>query len=135
MCTAETCRDRREPGRDVARPPAPVRTSGLRLAARDYIWLFDFDHGVPARTIAALEALSVGFVRSRIAVARRSVAGVPTAAPADPPPDPVPLFPVGAFTPSSACPHRGLSPGPPFVCMVCHRDGSDAGPVLLLSPG
>lgn len=34
----------------------------------------------------------------------------------------LPIFPIGAFTPASTCPHRGPLPSGlrPTVCMVCH---------------
>lgn len=43
------------------------------------------------------------------------------AQPEDPPT--LPIFPLGAFTPRSACPHHGpLRAGyPARVCMVCHE--------------
>ncbi len=43
----------------------------------------------------------------------------------------VPLFPVGAFTPQSTCPHHGpIRAGSSFCCMVCSRSGVDDHPAL-----
>ena len=43
----------------------------------------------------------------------------------------VPLFPLGAFTPQSECPHRGpIRPGSTLCCMVCSRSGMDGHPSL-----
>ena len=39
----------------------------------------------------------------------------------------LPLFPIGALTPRSECPHRGpITPGTSLCCMVCHASGFDA---------
>lgn len=44
----------------------------------------------------------------------------------------MPLFPVaGFFYPGCPCPHRGPIPeGSSLVCMVCHRSGMDASPLM-----
>jgi hypothetical protein len=47
------------------------------------------------------------------------------------PPQLVPLFPVGNYTPSSRCAHRGpIEHGSAFCCMVCHASGQDDHPAL-----
>lgn len=47
----------------------------------------------------------------------------------------VPLFPIGAFTPSSKCPHRGpIRPGSLDCCMVCSASGVDDHPALKRDP-
>jgi hypothetical protein len=47
----------------------------------------------------------------------------------------VPLFPIGPFTPHSTCPHHEpIQQGSPLCCMICHRSGKDAHPVLLRDP-
>jgi len=47
----------------------------------------------------------------------------------------VPLFPIGAFTPSSKCPHRGpIRPGSLDCCMVCSSSGVDDHPALKRDP-
>ena len=51
------------------------------------------------------------------------------------PPKLEPLFPVGAFTPLSVCPHRRRLPrGSRLVCMVCHKSGVDGHPALQRDP-
>lgn len=47
----------------------------------------------------------------------------------------VPLFPIGAFTPASECPHRGpIRPGSLFCCMVCSQSGVDGHPAMKRDP-
>ena len=47
----------------------------------------------------------------------------------------VPLFPIGALTPQSACPHHGpIRAGSVFCCMVCSRSGVDDHPALKRDP-
>jgi hypothetical protein len=47
----------------------------------------------------------------------------------------VPLFPIEAFTPNSACPHHGpIRPGSLFCCMVCGQSGMDDHPALKRDP-
>ena len=45
------------------------------------------------------------------------------------------LFPIGAFTPRSACPHHGpIRTGSDFCCMVCSQSGVDDHPALMRDP-
>ena len=47
------------------------------------------------------------------------------------PPQLVPLFPVGNYTPHSRCGHRGpIEHNSVFCCMVCHTSGQDDHPAL-----
>lgn len=47
----------------------------------------------------------------------------------------VPLFPIGPFTPTSECPHRGPIPdGSLLCCMVCSASGMDGHPALKRNP-
>ena len=47
----------------------------------------------------------------------------------------VPLFPIGAFTPRSTCPHHGpIRSGSVFCCMVCSQSGLDDHPALKRDP-
>jgi RNA polymerase sigma factor (sigma-70 family) len=51
------------------------------------------------------------------------------------PPTLVPLFPIGAYTPSATCAHRRpITPGSVLCCMVCHQSGVDAHPLLQRDP-
>lgn len=50
-------------------------------------------------------------------------------------PNLVPLFPIAAFSPHSACPHRGpIVMGSAFVCMICMASGKDNHPALQITP-
>jgi hypothetical protein len=122
------------------------RTLTLATAAREYIWLYDYEHGVSRAEIAAREGLSVsrvqfGLCRAR-AVKRAAEAQGDAAlglalAGSDLVRQPrlVPLFPIGPYTPESACPHRGpIRRGLVFCCMVCHRSGMDGHPALRRDP-
>lgn len=109
------------------RPARPARPLSLATAAREYIWLYDLRQGVSIAEIARGEGLSRrrikdGICRARAADCRPAPAIAPEAAP---PPRAVPLFPIGAFTPGSTCPHRGAVPYP-FSCMVCSAAWHDA---------
>jgi hypothetical protein len=47
----------------------------------------------------------------------------------------IPLFPIGAFTPRSACPHHDtIERGSRLCCMVCHGSGMDDHPGLERDP-
>jgi hypothetical protein len=68
---------------------------------------------------------------------QNSIAGAGRAAGDDPnrPPRLFPLFPIGPFTPRSACPHHGpIRAGSVFCCMVCSRSGIDDHPALKRDP-
>jgi hypothetical protein len=106
----------------------------LENAAREYVWLYDFRHGIAPEEIARREGVTVervrfGLDRAAAIDARRSdrddlpdsTAGFKL----------IPLFPVGQFTPQSACPHDGPIPrGSRLVCMVCGASGMDDHPGL-----
>jgi hypothetical protein len=113
----------------VGEPPEALRPGrSLALAAAEYIWAYDVDHGLTTKEIAAREGLSVGHVRRGVNRARRHDRGVPqvnTIRPSSDGPKLVPLFPLGPLTPTSTCPHTGVRPPRPFVCMVCHASYAD----------
>lgn len=51
------------------------------------------------------------------------------------PPSLVPLFPITALDPQSACPHRRrIERGSIFCCMVCHCSGQDHHPAMEIGP-
>ena len=109
----------------------PIRS--LARAAADYIWAYDVERGMSPKAIAAREGLSVRAIRKGISRARRHDRGMPQVNTIREPsnePRLVPLFPVGPFTPDSTCPHAGIRPSPPFVCMVCHRSYADDHPAV-----
>jgi hypothetical protein len=135
---------RGEAARRVETTPRFDRALTLAVAAREYIWLYDYRHGIGFDEIAAREDVSVIRVRFGVERARaqernlskdtliedlnpgtRTGAGFRL----------IPLFPIGAYTPHSACPHREpINQGSTLCCMVCHHSGMDAHPALRRDP-
>lgn len=121
------------PAEAVGRKYAPekfarrTRDTTLRTAAQEYIWLYDRRHGIGITEIAQRSGVNTDAVKQGLKRARQ----VEQAADLSPLREPtesyrrlIPLFPVGPFTPESACPHRDpLAPDSPFVCMTCHQSG------------
>lgn len=140
--------DSRKISGGVSRPAeaeqGPEQEMSLESAARDYVWLYDLRHGVSPRAIAARSGVSVRLVREGIERAR----ALENRCPKDNPTDGlkpgrqddlgfrlIPLFPIGAFTPRSECPHRDtLERGSKLCCMVCHASGMDDHPGLRRDP-
>jgi hypothetical protein len=117
------------------------RTITLATAAREYVWLWDQRHGVSTKAIAERTGLSAKRVRFGVARARaheRKAAqdfSVRNPSWAVRQPRLVPLFPIGSYTPQSACPHHGpIRVGSVFCCMVCHGSGMDGHPFLQRDP-
>ena len=120
------------------------RTLTLAVAAREYIWLYDRCHGVGISEIAAREGLSVNRVKYGLKRARAMDKKPSRDAQAGPLsfdidiahlPRLIPLFPIGPYTPESACPHlEPIEQGSTLCCMVCHSSGMDAHPSLLRDP-
>ena len=116
--------------REQARLQASRSTRAMSLAtmAKEYIWLWDVRHGISTNEIATREGVSVRRVRFGVARARAQEK------PAQPKrpfacPRLIPLFPIGPYTPQSACGHnRPIEAGSIFCCMVCHRSGVDDHP-------
>ena len=80
-------------------------------------------HDIALELHVSLRRVHYGIDRARLAEAPRG----PSAT--DPPA--VPMFPIDAFTPTSACPHHGpIRKGSSFVCMVCHQSGRETHPAL-----
>ncbi len=123
--------------------------------ARELVWLDDIRRGYSIKEIARREG--VGCRRIQYGVSRaRERGGLPSTSEGDSrhdwqgrneqetgtiekvrrddpnrPPRLVPLFPVGPFTPQSACPHHGsIRSGSMFCCMVCSQSGVDDHPAL-----
>jgi hypothetical protein len=115
--------------------PRTERALTLAVAAMEYIWLYDHRHGMGVEEIAARHNVSVGRVRFGLqrAAALDSklskdelIEGLKPSRPGDVGFRLIPLFPVGSFTPQSACPHReSIGRGSRFCCMVCHASGMD----------
>jgi len=107
------------------------RALTLENAAREYVWLWELRRGVSITTIAKRECVSLRRVRFGVARARAQEGNLPNAKPLIRPPQLVPLFPIGAFTPMSLCGHRQpIRIGSDLCCMVCHRSGMDGHPAL-----
>jgi hypothetical protein len=112
----------------------------LEVAARDYIWLYDLRHGVGPREIAARGKVSVRQVREGLERARMLERNRLRATPVEMLKSGsmddlglrlTPLFPIGSFTPQSACPHHStIKSGSKLCCMVCHASGMDDHPGL-----
>ncbi len=121
-----------------------ARAMSLEVAARDYVWLYDFRHGMGPREIAAREGVNVRQVREALERARALESSrsreTPTESARPGRPEDlgfrlIPLFPIGAFTPQSACPHgEPIERGSTFCCMVCHASGMDDHPGLRRDP-
>jgi hypothetical protein len=110
----------------------------------EYIWLYDRRHGMGIEEIAARNHVSVGRVRFGL---KRAAALDSRLSKAEPIDDLqpgrlgdvglrlIPLFPIGPFTPRSACPHgESIERGSRFCCMVCHASGMDEHPALRRDP-
>jgi hypothetical protein len=135
---------RRKPTRGARIGLRSDRTLTLAMAASEYIWLYDNRHGVSIEEIAAREGVSVGRVRygvKRAGAQERDDSQDPLSEQSSLrpgsvlPPRLVPLFPIGLYTPLSACPHpEPIQQGSTLCCMVCHCSGMDAHPSLQRDP-
>ena len=120
------------------------RVLTLEVAARDYIWLYDFRRGTSAKEIAAREGVSFRQVRDGLERARAMenkaskddlIESLKVGRLDDIGFRLMPLFPIGAFTPQSACPHHdSIEQGSRLCCMVCHASGMDDHPGLQRDP-
>lgn len=116
----------------------------LEVAARDYIWLYDFRHGVGLSEIAAREGVTVRQVREGLERARaldrnrskdNPIESLKSSRLDDIGFRLMPLFPIMALTPQSACPHHdSIERGSRLCCMVCHASGMDDHPGLRRDP-
>jgi hypothetical protein len=117
------------------------RAFTLKTAAKEYVWLYDHRHGMSASEIAARDRVSIqrvvfGLGRARAqekASTRNNLSEITS--PKLLGPRLVPLFPIGQYTPSSACAHRvPIERGSTLCCMVCHQSGVDQHPLLQRDP-
>ena len=129
-----------------------VRVSGELRAFRDEDWLEQHESGRTIGEIAEESGVSVRHMKRAISRARKeresrmqedqarrdgeSGEGGRDATSHHPRwMELVPLFPVGAFTPTSKCPHHGpIRAGSLLCCMVCSASGVDGHPALARDP-
>jgi hypothetical protein len=117
----------------------------LEVAARDYVWLYDLRRGIGCQKIAIEDGVTVRDVREGIERARKLerkwsrdnvLADFQSGRGNDLGFHLIPMFPIVAFTPQSACRHGGesIKHGSRFCCMVCHVSGMDGHPGLRRDP-
>jgi len=145
---------------DEKRPPPRSKTEiSLSIHARELVWLDEIRRGYSIKQIASREGLGSRRIQHGVSRARergnlsrtresrissdlherneKITASAGKMFQDDPnrPPRLVPLFPIGAFTPGSACPHHGpIRTGSLFCCMVCSQSGVDNHPALKRDP-
>jgi hypothetical protein len=111
----------------------PEKEPVLDNAVREYLWLRDSHDTTSANKPAVRERSNTQWVPSALAractvLSNRSFQIVRR------PPQLVPLFPVGNYTPNSRCAHRGpIERGSVFCCMICHTSGQDDHPALQMN--
>ena len=121
-------------GRFRAGPSQLSRTMSLRVMAREYVWLWDYRHGLNAQAIAIRDGVKVQRVEFGIARAQAQEKPVDSST-ALRPPRLIPFFPIGSYTPLSSCGHhRPIEQGSLLCCMVCHHSGVDDHPALERDP-
>jgi hypothetical protein len=131
--------------RGASRKPTERSLSNLRMsreltlktAAREYVWLYDYRHGVSLGEIASRDRISVQRIAFGVGRARAQEKGstcdgvIDITSRVATGPRLVPLFPIGHYTPHSECPHKEpIEPGSSLCCMVCHKSGLDQHPIF-----
>ena len=109
------------------------KSISLEPCVQESIWLWASRHGVNANEMATRDGVSTRRIQFGLAAAScresRMLKDVRH------PPRLVPLFPLGPYSPQSACRHhRPIERGSVFCCMVCHTSGQDDHPALQLDP-
>ena len=109
------------------------KSISLEPCVQESIWLWASRHGVNANEMATRDGVSTRRIQFGLAAAAcresRMLKDVRH------PPRLVPLFPLGPYSPQSACRrHRPIERGSVFCCMVCHTSGQDDHPALQLDP-
>lgn len=135
-------RTRAPRGRRAETRCSPTLT--LEVAAREWMWLYDYRHGMSLAEIAGYEGLSIERVWAGVerAAAHESklskddlVENFKSFRENDMGFRLIPLFPIGAFTPQATCSHRdSIEKGSRLCCMVCHASGMDDHPGLQRDP-
>ncbi len=139
--------------------PGIGASSASSTRTRELIWLDDVRRGCSIKEIAGREGLGCRRIQHGVSRARKRVSsshasgshpsgrlhvrnekftaatGKAVRRDSSHPPRLVPLFPIGEFTPRSACPHHGpLRAGSVLCCMVCSQSGVDDHPALKRDP-
>ena len=143
---------------DMKRPRTRSEIS-TSIHARELVWLDEIRRGYSIKEIARREGLGCRRIQHGVSRARErgnqsriresrfsnnlhgrngkvnASAGRVVRDDSNRPPRLIPLFPIGAFTPRSACPHHGpIRTGSDFCCMVCSQSGVDDHPALKRDP-
>jgi hypothetical protein len=128
----------------TSEPTGDQRPLTLQIAAMEYVWLYDHRHGLSLNQIAARANATTDDVMHGVERAielerrlseRPAVNEFKTGRPDDTHFRLIPLFPIVAFTPQSACPHHNpIEEDSRLCCMVCHKSGMDDHPGLLRDP-
>lgn len=104
--------------------------SRFDTSIREYVWLCDSGDDTSAKVAAVRERSHIQRTLPIVPQAR-SVRSSRSFQVIRRPPQLVPLFPVGSYTPSSRCAHQGpIERGSFFCCMICHASGQDDHPAL-----
>jgi hypothetical protein len=102
----------------------------LDTPVKEYVWLWNSHDTTSAEEPAVRERNRTQWVPSALARASRVISSRSTQI-IRRPPQLVPLFPVGSYTPDSQCAHRGpIERGSVLCCMICHTSGQDDHPAL-----
>src|SRR5271166_5094114 len=151
--------DQDRSGAEKRSRPRTKSEVSLSIHARELVWLDEIRRGYSIKEIARREGLGCRRIQHGVSRARergnqsriresrfsndlhgqngKITASAERVVRDDPnrPPRLVPLFPIGAFTPRSACPHHGpIRTGSEFCCMVCSQSGVDDHPALKRDP-
>jgi hypothetical protein len=106
----------------------------LSIAAREYVWWWDFRHGMSAEAIARREGVNLRRIRFGVARAQAQQRKYPLDCRTQPP-RLVPFFPIGPYTPLASCGHSlPIEAGSALCCMVCHQSGLDDHPAMRRDP-
>jgi hypothetical protein len=102
----------------------------LSTLRREYRWLWNRHRNLREDISVTITPTSLRSVQSSLVRASIQVLRPPLNY-SRRPPQLVPLFPLGPYTPNSKCPHHGpIESGSVFCCMICHNSGQDDHPAL-----
>jgi hypothetical protein len=119
--------------RALGKSRPPEKEPVLDKSGQEYVWLRGFHDSASAAEPAVrarnrTQRVPSALARACTVLSNRSFQIIRR------PPQLVPLFPVGTYTPSSRCAHRGpIERGSVFCCMICHTCGQDDHPALQIN--